>query len=435
MGKPSGSRAYLRMARQANLQINAAFGVGHGTSYGVLGAISASHLLNDMLQSLILAIYPILKGSFDLSFTQIGLITLTYQVSASLLQPLVGYYTDRSPKPFSLMFGMSSTLCGLLLMAMAPNYDFILLAVSLIGIGSSVFHPEASRIARLASGGKHGLAQSIFQVGGNSGSAIGPLLAAAIILPLGQPAIGLFAIAALAGIAILWRVGLWYRLQIALHRRRERHRGSDHCSFSSPLPMKMVRRSVLVLMVLIFSKFFYLTSITSYYTFYLIEHFGVSVRVSQLHLFWFLAAVAAGTLLGGPIGDRYGRKLVIWISILGAAPFTLALPYVNLMWTAVLIFIIGFVLSSAFSAILVYAQEMLPASIGMVSGMFFGFAFGMGGVGAALLGVIAEYRGIEFVYGICAYLPLLGLLTIFLPDDLRYFRQHGGGSLPNRTQV
>ncbi|QEA12859.1 MFS transporter [Comamonas flocculans] len=381
------------------------------TRYRVLGAISFSHMLNDMIQSLILAIYPILKGDFNLSFLQIGLITLTYQLTASMLQPLVGLYTDRHPKPHSLAFGMGSTLCGLLLLSVAPNFIVILIAAALVGTGSSVFHPESSRIARLASGGQHGLAQSIFQVGGNTGSALGPLLAALIVLPHGQGAIAWFALAALVAIAVLWQIGNWYQRQF-LSRPAAARKVSEA---ASPVPHRLVVRAIAVLLVLIFSKYFYLAGITSYYTFYLIQHFGVSVQASQIHLFVFLFAVAAGTLAGGPIGDHIGRKPVIWVSILGVAPFTLALPHVNLMWTGILIFIIGLVIASAFSAILVYAQELMPGKIGAVSGMFFGFAFGMGGIGAAVLGVVADSHGIEFVYQICAFLPLLGLLTIFLP--------------------
>lgn len=394
---------------------------GGTTRYRVLGAISFSHCLNDLIQSLILAIYPILKGDFNLSFAQIGLITLTYQITASLLQPLVGLYTDRHPKPYSLIIGMSSTLCGLLLLSVAPNFEVILIAAALVGTGSSVFHPESSRIARLASGGKHGLAQSVFQVGGSTGSAIGPLLAAIIVLPHGQPAIAWFALAALAAILVLWQIGNWYKRQ----RQAGAPRGvAKAAAPANLLPPRTVSRAVTVLLLLVFSKFFYLASITSYYTFYLINHFSVSVQASQIHLFLFLFAVAAGTLIGGPIGDRYGRKIVIWVSILGVAPFTLALPYVNLLWTSILIFIVGLILSSAFSAILVYAQEMMPGKIGTVSGMFFGFAFGMGGVGAAVLGVVADHYGIVFVYQLCSFLPLMGLLTVFLPDDVEKFRHH-----------
>lgn len=395
-----------------------------GIRYRVLGAISVSHGLNDMIQSLILAIYPILKADFALNFMQVGLITLTYQLAASLLQPVIGAYTDRHPRPHSLVLGMGSTLGGLILLSLAPNFGTILVAAALVGTGSSVFHPESSRIARLASGGQHGWAQSIFQVGGSTGSAVGPLLAALIILPHGQAAIAWFALAALLAIAILWQIGNWYRRQI-LARSARRRAAADGAAVPPHVSRRTIVRAVAVLLALIFSKYFYLASITSYYTFYLIEHFGVSVQSAQIHLFVFLFAVAAGTLFGGPIGDRVGRKPVIWGSILGVAPFTLALPYVNLMWTGVLIFIIGLVLSSAFSAILVYAQELMPGKIGAVSGMFFGLAFGMGGVGAAVLGVVADSQGIVYVYKLCSYLPLLGLLAILLPPEgeRRFARQ------------
>jgi FSR family fosmidomycin resistance protein-like MFS transporter len=382
------------------------------TRFRVLGAISASHFLNDMIQSLILAIYPLLKGEFSLSFTQIGLITLTYQITASLLQPVVGLYTDKYPKPYSLPIGMTSTLLGLLLLAFAPNFETVLVASALVGTGSSIFHPESSRIARLASGGRHGLAQSIFQVGGNTGSAVGPLLAAWIIIPRGQYAVAWFGSAALLAIGLLWKISGWYKHQ---HLSGGRHK-KKAAAVDNGLSSRTVAWSIVVLLVLIFSKYFYLTSISSYYIFYLISKFHLSVQSAQIHLFVFLFAVAAGTILGGPIGDRIGRKRVIWASILGAAPFTLMLPYADLMWTGVLTFIIGLILASAFSAILVYAQELVPGKVGAVSGMFFGFAFGMGGIGAAVLGSVADHRGIEYVYHICAYLPLLGLLTAFLPN-------------------
>ncbi|MBS0318596.1 MAG: MFS transporter [Proteobacteria bacterium] len=382
------------------------------TRYRVLGAISFSHFLNDMIQSLILAIYPMLKGEFSLSFAEIGLITLTYQITASLLQPLVGLYTDRRPQPHSLAFGMGATLCGILLLSIAPNFGVVLLAAALVGTGSSIFHPESSRIARLASGGRPGLAQSIFQVGGNTGSAVGPLLAAVIVMPSGQRAIAWFALAALLAIIVLWQVGGWYQ---------RRHLGAGRAkrkaaAAAAPVPPRTVAMAIGVLIVLVFSKYFYLTSLTSYYTFYLITRFHLSVQAAQVHLFVFLFAVAAGTLIGGPIGDRIGRKRVIWLSILGVAPFTLALPYVGLMWTGVLTFIIGLILASAFPAILVFAQELMPGKVGAVSGMFFGFAFGMGGIGAAVLGALADSHGIVFVYHLCAYLPLLGMLAVFLPD-------------------
>lgn len=383
-----------------------------GPAYRVLGALSFSHFLNDMIQSLILAIYPLLKNEFSLSFVQIGLITLTYQITASLLQPLIGLYTDRHPQPRSLSFGMASTLCGLLLLAFAPSYGVLLVAAALVGTGSSVFHPESSRIARMASGGKHGLAQSIFQVGGNAGSAAGPLLAALIVIPHGQKSLAWFGLAVVLAIGVLWRVGGWYALRHAAFRAKAKAARASQAT----LPRRKVAGAVAVLLLLVFSKYFYMASITSYYTFYLIEKFGLSVRSAQLHLFVFLFAVAAGTLLGGPIGDRIGRKRVIWASILGVAPFTLALPHVGLEATTVLTFVIGFILASAFSAILVFAQELMPGKVGTVSGLFFGFAFGMGGIGAAVLGHLADVRGVTFVYELCAYLPLLGLATALLPD-------------------
>jgi FSR family fosmidomycin resistance protein-like MFS transporter len=383
------------------------------TVYSILAAISFGHLLNDMNQSLIPAMYPILKSSFHLDFGQIGLITLCYQMTASLLQPFVGLYTDRRPAPWSLALGMGFTLFGLLLLAVSPTFGILLLASCLVGIGSSIFHPESSRVARMASGGQHGLAQSLFQVGGNAGSALGPLLAAYLILPRGQRAIAWFSLAALLGIIVLGRVGVWYA-----HResRRKVARRATAEGEHEQLPTSKVATSVGILMALIFSKYFYLASITSYYTFYVITRFHVSVRTSQLLLFVFLGAVAAGTVAGGPIGDRIGRKYVIWVSILGVLPFTLALPYANLFWTAILTVIIGLVLASAFSAILVYAQELLPGRVGMISGLFFGFAFGMGGIGAAVLGKLADATSIGFVYKTCSYLPAIGLLTAFLPN-------------------
>ncbi|KPC53351.1 MFS transporter [Amantichitinum ursilacus] len=380
------------------------------TAFGVLGAISFSHLLNDMIQSLFLAIYPILKGGFHLSFTQIGLITLTYQITASLLQPVVGLYTDRKPQPYSLPIGMGFTLAGLLLLSVAPSFGWLLLAAALVGTGSSIFHPESSRVARMASGGRHGLAQSLFQVGGNLGSSMGPLLAAAIIVPHGQGSIAWFSLAALVAMVVLYKVGGWYRI----HRQGARAKASRVAAHN--LSRKQIGTSIAILLALIFSKYFYMASIGSYFTFYLIQKFGVSVQSAQVHLFVFLFAVAAGTVIGGPVGDRIGRKYVIWASILGVAPFTLVLPYANLFWTGVLTVIIGVVLASAFSAILVYAQELIPGKVGMVSGLFFGFAFGMGGIGAATLGVLADHTSIEFVYHLCAFLPLLGLITMFLPD-------------------
>jgi FSR family fosmidomycin resistance protein-like MFS transporter len=387
------------------------------TRFRVLGAISFSHFLNDMIQSLLLAIYPLLKGTFSLSFTQIGLITLTYQITASLLQPMVGFYTDKHPKPYSLAVGMGSTLSGLLLLAFAPNYETLLVAAALVGTGSSIFHPESSRVARLASGGQHGLAQSIFQVGGNAGSAVGPLLAALIIIPNGQHAVAWFSLAALLAIGVLLWIGNWYKAKQRAMALRPK------MAAAVALPQRTVLLGIGVLMVLIFSKFFYITSITSYYTFYLISRFHLSVQQAQGHLFVFLFAVAAGTILGGPIGDRIGRKRVIWASILGVAPFTLLLPHVDLAWVTGLSVIIGFMLASAFPAMIVFAQELMPDKVGTVAGLFFGFAFGMGGIGAAVLGHLADLRGIEFVYQVCAFLPLLGLAAIFLPEVQR---RHGG---------
>ena len=380
------------------------------TRYDVIGALSFSHFLNDMIQSLILAIYPLLKASFALSFAQIGLITLVYQLTASLLQPLIGLYTDRRPQPRSLPVGMGFTLVGLVLLAYAPSFSLLLVAAALVGTGSSIFHPESSRIARMASGGQHGLAQSLFQVGGNAGSAAGPLLAALIILPHGQRSVAWFTIAALVAIVVLWQIGGWFQRQQLAAGARPR------APQAAPLPRAKVMQAMAVLVALLISKYVYMTSITSYYTFYLISKFGVGVQQAQLHLFAFLFAVAAGTVLGGPIGDRIGRRRVIWASILGVAPFTLLLPHVNLAWTAVLLFVIGFVLASAFSAILVFAQELVPGKVGAVSGLFFGFAFGIAGIGAAALGQVADARGVEYVYQLCAYLPLLGLLTALLPD-------------------
>ncbi|WPM84123.1 MFS transporter [Apirhabdus apintestini] len=382
------------------------------TAFGILGAISVSHLLNDMIQSLLLALYPLLQAEFSLSFVQVGLITLTFQLASSLLQPVVGYYTDKYPMPWSLPAGMCFTLCGLVLLALANSFPAVLLAAALVGTGSSVFHPESSRVARMASGGRHGLAQSLFQVGGNFGGSLGPLLAALIIAPYGKGNVAWFVLAALLAIIVLLQVSRWYASQ---HRIA---RASDPApALKSPLSRRKVAQAIAVLLILIFSKYFYLASISSYYTFYLIEKFGLTIQNAQIHLFVFLFAVAAGTVIGGPVGDKIGRKYVIWGSILGVAPFTLLLPWASLWWTGVLTVIIGFILASAFSAILVYAQELLPGRIGMVSGLFFGFAFGMGGLGAAVLGAIADDMGIELVYKICAYLPLLGILTLFLPDN------------------
>lgn len=385
-------------------------GLFEKTKYRVLGAISASHFLNDATQSLLVPIYPMLKGDFSLSFTQIGLITLTYQSTASLLQPLVGYYTDRHPQPFSLPVGMSFTLAGLLLMAFAPAYGWLLVASALMGMGSSIFHPESSRVARMAAGGQFGLAQSVFQVGGNAGSSMGPLMAAAVVIPFGQSSLSWFAVLPVAGIAVLVQVSKWARGQ-GLKAKAKAVPPQD-----APLPRRTVVRTLAVLLALVFSKYFYMASITSYFIFYLIHKFGISVQSAQVHLFIFLFAVAAGTIVGGPVGDRIGRKYVIWVSILGITPFTLAMPYVDLFWTSVLIFIIGFILASAFSAIVVFAQELMPGHVGTVAGLFFGLSFGLGGVGAAVFGRLADSHGIDFVYQLCSYLPLLGLLAIFLPN-------------------
>jgi MFS transporter, FSR family, fosmidomycin resistance protein len=393
-------------------QVSSAAAGVNGVIVPILTAITVCHLLNDLVQSLIASIYPILKASFALSFGQIGFISMTFQVIASLLQPFVGYFTDRKPKPFLLPIGMGSTLVGLLLLARAPNFPMLLIAAAFVGMGSAVFHPESSRVARMASGGKQGFAQSLFQVGGNTGSAIGPLLAAFIILPRGQAAVAWFSLAALGAIFLLLYVSRWYN-----EHSSEKGKRLLRMDDAGPnLPRRTVGFSLAILIALIFSKYVYLASLTNYFTFYLISKFHVSVRTSQLHLFILLGAVAAGTFLGGPVGDRIGRKYVIWCSILGVLPFTLLLPYVNLFWTGVLSVIIGFVLASAFSAILVYAQELVPGKVGLIAGLFFGFAFGMGGIGAALIGKLADVEGIRFAYLLCSYLPAIGLLTGFLPN-------------------
>ncbi len=378
--------------------------------YRMIFAVSFVHMLNDMMQSVIVAIYPLLKGEFDLNFTQIGLITLTFQMTASLLQPVVGMVSDKHPMPYSLPIGMGFTLSGLLLLSVAPTYPMLLVAVALIGCGSSTFHPESSRVARMAAGGRYGLAQSLFQIGGNLGQALGPALAAVVVLTYGRDHVGWFGLAALLGIVILLQVSRWYSGHIV---ERVRMRLRDE----KPLfPAPLVRRTVGVLLILLFSKFFYLASISSYYTFYLMHNFGVSAQTADHLLAVFLLAIAGGTLIGGPFGDWIGRRRVIWFSILGVAPFTLLLPYVDLGWTIGLSVVIGFVLASAFPAIVVYAQDMLPHRIGMVSGLFYGFSFGLGGIGAMVLGIVADRYSIEFVYRICAFLPLLGLLAVFLPD-------------------
>jgi FSR family fosmidomycin resistance protein-like MFS transporter len=365
-----------------------------------------------MMQSLLPAIYPILKSSYHLDFTQIGLITLTYQIIASLLQPVIGLYTDKRPQPYSLSIGMGFTLLGLLAIASAHQFGSLLAAAALLGIGSAVFHPESSRVARMASGGQHGLAQSLFQVGGNAGSALGPLLAAFIVLPRGQFSIAWFSLAALLAMIVLTNVGSWSKK----HRAEKAKSSVAHSEHRPAVAPRRVMISIAVLIALIFSKYFYLASVITYYTFYLMHKFHVSVQNAQVHLFVFLGAVAAGTIIGGPIGDRFGRKYVIWCSILGVLPFTLALPYANLLWTGILSVVIGLILASAFSAILVYAQDLIPGKVGMISGLFFGLAFGMGGVGAALLGELADHTSIDFVYHVCAFLPVIGLLTAFLPN-------------------
>ena len=382
------------------------------TAFSVLGALSLCHLLNDMVQSLLPAIYPILKTALQLDFRHIGMITLVNQVTASLLQPAVGFYTDRRPRPQSLAAGMTFTLCGLVLLASAGGFKTVLAAAALIGVGSSIFHPESSRIARLASGGQHGFAQSLFQVGGNAGSALGPLLAAFVVLPRGQSSLAWFAAAPILAITLLWRVGGWYRGRV---RRGVAGPGAGHAPHHG-LTRPQVARALALLLVLVFSKYIYLACLSTYYTFYLIETFQVSVRSAQLHLFVFLGAVAAGTMLGGPVGDRIGRKYVIWGSILGVLPFTLALPYANLAIAGALSAIIGLILASAFSAIIVYAQELVPGKVGTIAGLFFGLAFGIGGLGAAALGVLADATSLMFVFKVCAWLPALGLLTAFLPD-------------------
>ncbi len=398
--------------QNANLSLKENARTAGKTVFPILIAISSSHMLNDTLQSIIPAIYPVVKDSFKLSFTQIGLITLTFQLSASLFQPFVGYYTDRKPQPYSLAIGMAFTLIGLVLLSRAPSFEILIVAVALVGTGSSIFHPEASRVAHMASGGRRGFAQSVFQVGGNFGSSIGPLLAALIIVPYGQSNIIWFSLLALIAIFLLIKVGEWYKRKVRIKARRP---GKEHHQVQVLSRNKTIF-SVFILLILIFSKYIYLASMTSYYTFYTIHKFGVSVQDSQVYMFIFLFAVAAGTIIGGPLGDRIGRKYVIWVSILGVAPFSLLLPHVNLFWTIILTIPIGLILASAFSAILVYAQELFPGKVGMISGLFFGFAFGMAGIGSAVLGQLADQTSIEYVYQVCAYLPLIGLITAFLPN-------------------
>jgi FSR family fosmidomycin resistance protein-like MFS transporter len=396
------------------------------TAYAVLAAVSVSHLLNDTIQSLLPAIYPVLKETFNLSFAQIGLMTLALMLTASLLQPVVGLITDRRPAPLALVVGMTFTLVGLLLLSAAWTYPLALIAAALVGVGSSVFHPESSRVARMASGGQHGLAQSVFQVGGNAGSAIGPLVAAFLVAPYGQRSLAWCALLAVAGILLTFRIGRWQRAQ---HRRVAKTQVSAGpvSALAPGVPPRTVFMAIAILAALIFSKYFYLASLSSYFTFYLMSKFQVGVQSAQLYLFAFLAAVAAGTIAGGPIGDRIGRKPVIWGSIVGVLPFSLLLPHANLFWTGVLAVVIGLILASAFSAIVVYAQELVPGRVGLISGLFFGFAFGMGGIGAAALGELADHIGIEGVYGVCAFLPAIGLLAAFLPDIDRRHRGPGKG--------
>jgi FSR family fosmidomycin resistance protein-like MFS transporter len=383
------------------------------TTFAILVSLSVCHLLNDMNQSLVPALYPLLKDSYHLDFGQIGLITLAFQLTASMLQPVVGMVTDRRPQPFSLPVAMGCSLIGLLLLSVAHNYTMILLAAALVGLGSSVLHPEASRVARMASGGRHGFAQSLFQVGGSTGSAIGPLLAAFIVVPRGQGSVAWFSAAALLAMVLLTNVGFWYSRRLTM---RPTSGGSARGAAYAVLSRKKVLGAIAILVALLFSKNVYTSSLGSYYTFYLIHKFGLSVQSAQVHLFVFLGSVAAGTFVGGPIGDRFGRKPVIWFSILGAFPFALMLPYANLFWTGILSVAIGLILASAFSAILVYAQDLLPGRVGMVAGMFFGFSFGLGGLGAAALGQIADWTSIDTVYRVCSFLPLIGLLTAFLPN-------------------
>ena len=387
--------------------------VGPKVVYKVLAAISVCHLLNDMLSSLLPAIYPLLKSSYNLNFAQVGLITLTYQTTASLLQPLIGFYTDKRPRPFSLPVGMGATLIGLILLAAARTFPALLVAAALVGTGSSVFHPESSRVARMASGGQHGLAQSIFQVGGNAGLSLGPLLAAFIVLPKGQNSIAWFSLAALTGMVLLTGVSGWAKNNAAGWKKFSAKHDIDK---PPDLSTARITASIAILMALLFSKFVYLASLTSYYTFYLINKFQMSVQSAQIHLFVFLGAVAVGTLIGGPVGDRIGRKRVIWASILGVLPFTMLLPYANLFCTEILSVVIGLILASAFSVIVVYAQELVPGKVGMISGLCFGFAFGMAGLGAAVLGWLADLTSINFVYLVCSYLPAVGLLAAFLPN-------------------
>ena len=381
------------------------------TVYSILFAISFAHLLNDLIQAIIPSVYPILKEKYNLSFSQIGLITFAFQFSASIFQPLVGYYTDKHPKPFSQIYGMLFSLAGIVSLSFADNFYWILLSVVFIGTGSSIFHPESARISNLASGGKRGLAQSIFQVGGNFGTALGPLLVALIVVPHGQMHILWFIIAAMIGLAIISKIAFWYRDHLVYRKNKVQPFINLH-----NLPKRKVQVSIAILLIVIFSKFFYSASLSSYYTFYIIDKFHLSIKEAQFHMFIYLIAYAVGTILGGPLGDKIGRKYVIWLSVFGAAPFALLLPYVNLFWTDILMVVIGIIISSAFPAILVYAQELLPKKLGMVSGLFYGFAFGMGALGSALLGNLADATSIQYVYHVCSFLPLIGIICYFLPN-------------------
>jgi MFS transporter, FSR family, fosmidomycin resistance protein len=396
-------------AREAPTLARPVVGTAETTTIAIILGVSVSHMLNDMMQSLAPALYPVFRDHFALTFFQTGLITFVFQVTASLLQPLIGLYTDRRPKPFSLPVAMVFTVLGLTVLAYGKTYATLLAAVALIGVGSAIFHPEASRVARAASGGRHGFAQSLFQVGGNFGQSLGPLMAAFIVVPYGQRSVIWFTALALIAVVILTRVSLWY----AARKPAAKHAATAKVS---PVPRAIVSRSMTILVVIMFSKVFYISSLTSYYTFYLINTFNVTVRDSQLYLFLFLGASAAGTFIGGPIGDRFGRKFVISGSIIGVLPFTLLLPHLNLFWTAVDSVLIGLILSSAFSAIVVYAQELVPGNVGAVAGLFFGLSFGLGGIGAAVLGELADWTSIGFVYQVCAFLPAIGLLTYFLPN-------------------
>jgi len=383
-----------------------------GTAFSVIIAIGICHMLNDMMQSLLPAIYPNLKESFDLNFRQVGLVTFTYQITASMLQPLVGLYADRRPTPMALPGGVVFSMVGLLILSVANHYALLLLGASLLGVGSSVFHPESSRVARMAAGGRYGLAQSMFQVGGNAGQALGPLGAALVVVRWGQTSLAFFALLALLSMAILWNVSVWYK-----HHGLERlHTAAKAVTAEVALSSSLVVRGIVVLLLLVLSKYLYLASLTSYYTFYLIAHFSLSVRDAQLYLFAFTAAIAIGTAIGGPFGDRIGRKRVLWISALGPLPFTLLLPYVSLMWVAPLTVVIGLIMASAFPSIVVFAQELVPGKVGMISGLFFGFAFGVGGIGAAGLGALADATSVETVFRVCAVLPVMGLLTALLPN-------------------